>query len=212
MRHLIIAMLVLQSSVCASQSGSGTFRLWVTSDAHVAYDLDKNGRLSIADAIEQSEGKYEKSGYPAFDWDVMLHLGDIFGQYPDDPEGQLIVSQFNAGKSHSREQIYNIMGNHDASGVSQPENWVYRKWIDPMGNNEKYSGVDSNKRPYPVSGTYERYSFEVGNILFLMLSDRNDFDYAHGGRDTSILGYPAGKVTLETYLWWEEKVRNNQDK
>ena len=30
------------------------------------------------------------------------------------------------------------------------------------------------KRPYPIEGTWERYSFRVGNLLFLMMSDINE--------------------------------------
>jgi len=75
---------------------------------------------------------------------------------------------------HGREQFYNIEGNHDASGPDEPCQWWFRKWVDPLGENTHYSGVDATKRPYPIEGTWERYSFRVGNLLFLMMSDRND--------------------------------------
>ena len=54
--------------------------------------------------------------------------------------------------------------------------------MDPTGENSEYSGVHADRRPYPVEGTWERYSFEVGNILFLVMGDRNDG------------GPPGGKV------------------
>jgi hypothetical protein len=48
------------------------FVLWAMSDAHVGSGLIKgDGRRSIAEAIEQSEG------LNAFDWDVAVNLGDF---------------------------------------------------------------------------------------------------------------------------------------
>jgi len=71
------------------------------SDAHVGSDLIKgDGRPSLAEAIEQSEGP---SG---FDWDVAVNLGDLSGNQgsPDDEEGQEVVRQYGALKKHRREQ------------------------------------------------------------------------------------------------------------
>lgn len=42
------------------------------------------------------------------------------------------------------------------------------------GQHTEFSGVDANARPYPVEGAWDHYSFRVGNLLFLMLSDRNE--------------------------------------
>jgi len=47
-------------------------------------------------------------------------------------------------------------------------------WIDPTGEHTAFSGVDAGRRPYPIEGTWERYSFRVGNMLFLMMSDINE--------------------------------------
>jgi hypothetical protein len=43
-----------------------------------------------------------------------------------------------------------------------------------MGENSEFSGVDPDRRKYPVHGTWERYSFRVGNMLFSMMSDINE--------------------------------------
>ena len=63
--------------------------------------------------------------------------------------------------------------------------------------------------PYPVDGTWERYSFRAGNLLFLMMSDRNDFPPPVGRGERG--GYPAGVVTGETFDWWKSMVEDNPD-
>src|SRR5262249_21796121 len=76
-------------------------------------------------------------------------------------------------------------------------NWWFRKWCDPVGEHTETSGVDPNKRPYPIDGTWERYTFKVGNIRFLMMGDRNDLPYPVGRRASGGAS-PAGAVTPET--------------
>lgn len=67
-------------------------------------------------------------------------------------------------------------------------------------------------RPFDISETWERYSFQVGNILFLMMEDRNDGGpLAERGYDEEAGGYSAGKVTDETFESWQEMVEANQD-
>jgi hypothetical protein len=179
------------------------FRVWVFSDAHVGSDK-ANGRDSLLSAIEQSEGA---SG---FDWDIALDLGDISGAQgtPKDAEGQEIVRQFGSLKRHRREQIYDVSGNHDRSGLDEPQAWWWRKWIDPTGERTEFSGVDAAKRPYPITGTWERYSFRVGNLLFLMMSDINE-PSQKVGRGT-LGGNPGGVVSGETFRWWRKNVEKNR--
>ena len=128
------------------------------------------GRQSLATALRQSEGPN------GFDWDIALNLGDISGAQgtPKDPEGQEIVSQFAVLSKHRREDIYDISGNHDRNGTDEPQAWWWRKWIDPTGEHTQFSRVDPTKRRFPIDGTWERYSFRVGNLLFLMMSDINE--------------------------------------
>jgi len=190
------------------------FNLWATADAHVNTDL-KYGYESIAAAVRQSEFGGEAGG-PPFEWDVMLHLGDLKGSradgqgFPDDADGVEVVRQFLTMKKHRREQVYNLPGNHDASGPGEPTQWWFRKWVDPIGESVGYSRVHADRRPYPVSGTWERYYFRVGNILFLMLGDRNDGG-PPAGRSENGRGYPAGAVTRETFDWWVDMVERNGD-
>jgi Calcineurin-like phosphoesterase len=178
------------------------FRLWVFADAHVGSDLEAN-RESLATAIRQSEGS------AGFDWDIALDLGDLSGaqDLPRDAEGKEIVRQFGALARHRREQIYDLSGNHDRSGLDQPPAWWWRKWIDPTGEHTEFSTVDAAKRPFPIEGTWERYSFRVGNLLFLMMSDINEPSQKLG-RGT-LGGNPGGVVSGETFRWWQRSVEKN---
>lgn len=185
----------------------GEFRVWAMGCSHVGTDMRVGGRASLAEAIQQSED--EAAG---FDWDIALHLGDLCGTQtgPDDAEGREVIRQFSAARLHRREQFYNLLGNHDASGPDEPCQWWFKKWIDPLGLNTTHSGVDPAARPYPIQGTWERYSFQAGNVLFLMMGDRNDGGPPVGrGRHG---GYPAGAVTGETFEWWRGMVEANPDK
>ena len=148
------------------------FRLWAASDAHVGTDLERGNRRSLAEAILQSERGGDEDG-PPFDWDIMLNAGDYSGSQtpPDDEEGLEVVRQYSVSTKHGREDFYDLVGNHDASGADEETQWWFRKWVDPTGENSEYSGVYADRRPYPISGTWERYSFQVGNILFLIMGD-----------------------------------------
>ena len=180
-----------------------SFRIWVFSDAHVGRDAKYGPRESLADAIRQSEST---SG---FEWDIALDLGDISGEVglPKDPEGEEIVRQFGALKKHRREQIYDLGGNHDRSGLDEPQAWWWRKWIDPTGEHREFSKLDPAKRPFPIDGTWERYSFRAGNLLFLMMSDISE-PTQKVGRGT-FGGNPGGVVSGETLRWWKRMVEEN---
>ena len=119
------------------------------------------------------------------------------------------MRQFGAARKHRREHFYNLVGNHDANIPGEPCQWWFRKWVDPTGENTEFSGVDPARRPYPIEGTWERYSFRVGNLLFLMMGDRNDGGPPVGRGEKG--GYPAGAVTGETFRWWREMVEANRD-
>ena len=84
-----------------------TLVVWATADAHVGTDI-KYDRRSLAEAILQSELGGDEGG-PAFDWDIMLHLGDLSGAQtsPNDEEGAEVVRQFAASTKHPREDFYN---------------------------------------------------------------------------------------------------------
>lgn len=198
------APVVLPGVAAAAPATPSRFRLWVSGCAHVGTDLRRK-RESLASAIRHSEQGGGQGG-PAFEWDAAIHLGDLSGNQgsPDDAEGREVLRQFAAAKQHRREDFFNIAGNHDASGPGEETQWWFRKWIDPLGENTEVSGVDASRRKYPVEGTWERYSFRVGNLLFLLMSDRNDGGPPVGRGKRG--GYPAGAVTSETFKWWQSHV------
>jgi len=187
-----------------------TFSLWTTGCAHVGTDLRVGKRESLAGAIRQSEFG-GKEGAPPFEWDVALHVGDISGNQgvPEDDEGREVVRQFAALKKHRREHFYNVNGNHDSSRFGEPTMEWFRTWVDPTGENTEHSGVHADRRPFPVEGTWERYAFRAGNLLFLMMADRNDLEPPVGRGERG--GYPAGAVTGETFAWWKRMVEEDPD-
>ena len=176
-------------------------RVWASGCCHVGTDLRRGKRESLAAAIRHSERD--------FDWDIAVHLGDFSGTQapPDDAEGREVVRQFRALRKHRREQVYCLVGNHDASGAAEPCQWWFRKWLDPTGEHTEHSGVDPRRRPYPVEGTWERYAFRVGNLLWLMMGDRNDGGPPVGRGPKG--GYPAGAVSGETFAWWKRMVEEH---
>jgi len=186
------------------------FNLWVGGCCHVHTDI-QHGRESLAEAIDQSEHGGDLGG-PPFRWDIMLHLGDLTGEQgtPQDRHGEEVLRQLAASELHPREDFYNLLGNHDGSWPDEETQWWFRKWIDPTGENTEVSGVDAERRPYPLEGTWERYTIAVGNVLIIMLADRNDGGPPAGRASRG--GYPAGKVTRETFEWWKQTVEANRDK
>jgi Calcineurin-like phosphoesterase len=202
--RLVVALLVTAVIMPVSARGAPprTFRVWVFADAHVGTDK-AHGRESLATALRQSES------VPDLEWDIALDLGDLSGAQgtPQDEEGQEIVRQFGVLRRHRREQIYDLSGNHDRSGLDEPQAWWWRKWVDPTGEHTEFSGVDSTKRPHAIEGTWERYAFRVGNILFLLMSDINE-PSQKVGRGT-LGGNPGGVVSGETFRWWKRMVQEN---
>jgi hypothetical protein len=193
-----------------TKSVSSPLHLWAFGDAHVGTDK-RFGRRSLAEAISQSEFGGSDGG-SSFPWDIAIDVGDMSGaqfSLPDDTEGEEITQQFSVLRKHRREDVYSVCGNHDRSGLLEPEAWWWQKWIDPLGAHTQYSGVDPKTRRHPIQGTWKRYSFRVGNILFLMMSDRNE-PTQQIGRGT-LGGNPGGVVSGETFQWWKKMVIDNPD-
>ena len=212
---LAVAISLSSQSVGAEKSGPRRFGVWAASCSHVPSDI-RRGRESLGKAIRQSEGR--EKGAPAFDWDIMLDAGDLSASQfpPSDEDGRELIRLYRASLTrHRREQIYNVPGNHDAPYYDQdPGSW-FRKWGDPFGKHTAVSGVDAKRRPFAVEGNWERYRFQAGNILFLLLADRNDAPAPVGRGHSSERrkgGFPAGAVTRDTFDWWKRQVLDNRDK
>lgn len=184
-------------------------RVWLFGDSHVRTDL-RRGRESLIQAIGQSE-QGDNEGAPPFAWDIAVDVGDMSGGQgvPEDDEGRELVRQFGALRDHPREAIYSVAGNHDRGPLTESANEWWRRWVDPLGETPQCSGVDSGRRPYPVDGTWERYAFRVGNLLFLMMSDVNEPTQSVGRGDLG--GNPGGVVSEDTFQWWCDQVRSNPD-
>ena len=177
-----------------------SFKVWASGCAHVSFDK-KHGRDSLADAIHQAERD--------FDWDIGINVGDYSAAFglPTDEEGAEILHQFSALQKHRREDVYSICGNHDRNAPDEPPAAWFRKYIDPLGENPATSGVDKKAIPHVITGTYERYFFDVGNIRFLMMSDVNEATQRKGRG--ALGGNPGGVVTQETFEWWVDQVETN---
>lgn len=151
-------------------------------------------------------------------FDLFIHLGDhAAGQgEPTDEEGEIAKSQYADLTPEERATVYEVRGNHDRSHAGKPDDGLWwRKYIDPLGEFTSISGVNPRLRPYPITGTWDKYSFQVGNILFLMMSDMNRPTTAGRGIKKDPDGYggdPGGVVLPETWEWFKEIVLSNQDK
>lgn len=185
------------------------WNLWAFGDAHVGTDL-RFKRESLADALRQSEQGGNQGG-PKFAWDLAINVGDLSGaQGPlTADEAHEVHRQFGVLREHTREQIYDISGNHDRNPVGEPDAAWFQRWIDPTGRNTAESKVDPARRPHAVAGTWERYTFRVGNLVFLMMSDRNEPSQKIGRGQLG--GNPGGCVTGETFAWWRAAVEAHRD-
>jgi len=179
------------------------FTWWSISDPHLQTDLP--GYRSLESAILDSTYGGDQGGQ-SFAWDIATVAGDWTGvPCPTDSEGQDLVNQW-LGAGANPNHFYGVIGNHDAN--SSDNSW-FEKWVDPLGQHTEFSMVDNNARPYPVQGAWDHYSFQTGNILFLMLGDRNEGPPPFGRLCTG--GYPSGRMSLETYNWWVDQVESHPD-
>ena len=218
---LLAVPVPLSEAETVSSAAAGTeqkFCVWAAGDSHVPRDF-QHGRESLAKAIRQSEGFMEdgENGQPGFPWEIMIDVGDLSSSAfpPTEEDGRILVNQYRALKKHFREDIYNVPGNHDGMYYDQGPGVWFQKWADPLGRHTEFSEVDARRRRFPVVGDWERYKFQAGNILFLMLADRNSAPVPVGRGHSSEAqkgGFPAGAVTRRTFDWWKEQVLQNQDK
>ena len=202
------------------------------SDAHVATDKAvsdaiRNGMKfippagypeSLANALRHSEEGGALGG-PAFHWDIALDLGDNAGLWdlPDDNQGAEVVAPIQrAEEAQARGHLSGLPAITTPIPVRSPRRRASRTTGGSANtsirsaNIPEFSRVDRTKRPYPVEGEWDRYTFKVGNIRFLMMSDRNDLPFPVGRQDFGG-GSPAGAVTGATWDWWKKHVEAASD-
>ena len=165
---------------------------WVLSDPHLD-EQDPGSRDFFVACVADADRD-------APDWAFALVLGDLV-------EGQACPTLFEGlfwrdtleASGHRPAEFYPLAGNHDASRAGL--GW-FARYVDPLGTTPGQSHVKNAERPYPVEGTPERYSFQVGNATFLMLSDENGGGPPFGRDCAGGGGYPAGRTSRETFDWW----------
>lgn len=192
-----------------SRRNKKDLNIWVFSDPHTPMELATYNFDGLGEAINQVNND------PDFEHDIAIELGDALdinketGQTVDE-KGVLVKNKLdllNTGRS----SIYSLGGNHDASSYldANGEDGVFKKYIDPMGENPTFSGITT--RPFPVNGRYDRYFVELGNVLVVFMGDRNGGDVEGGitGADNT---RPAGMVISETIRWWLDLILKNPDR
>ena len=140
-------------------------------------------------------------GGPPFHWDIAIDIGDMSGgqDVPDDEEGAKSCGNFPLWKDIGAKMFTVSAAITIAAVCLSRRPGGGRNGLIRWGPTV-HSGVDASRRPYPTTGTWERYSFTVGNVLFLLMSDINEPSQTVG-RGT-LGGNPAGVVTGETFAWW----------
>ena len=185
-------------------------------------------------AIDQSRGLVE--GAPAFSWDMMVDVGDWTASQapPGHEEGEALAHVLNSRLGPDRGRFFTVSGNHDGDQKGWLPGHFAQSYVNPLGLDAyaESSGFKASQRPnngdirqlleYP--GTrWDRYLIRTGNVIWIMLGDRNEFDtLAEKRGDTSGSyqagrgsaagmprgGYPSGSVTLDTFEWWKGVVED----
>jgi hypothetical protein len=179
------------------------FNIWLHSDAHQAAHI---GSLQLA--VEQMDLQ---------PWDISVGLGDWFASIGQEQQGIDIVSELDNFTNHNISDVYRIGGNHDQTPESDPNgsDYYFKKYIDPLGDNPATSKVITANRPYPITGNYDSYHLEIGNMIIIMLGDRNDGPPPMGrdGLDTSLSSRRAsGGISTAQWNWFTNLVETNTDK
>ena len=192
-----------------------TFTLWATSDAHIVREaLGESGASRAVPRESMSVALQQADGPSGFHYDIGVHLGDLL-DYDHETEGNFrkYLAQLKRG-AKDRHAWYHTGGNNDENSVLNDgvaiDNEYYRKIIDPAGEFTGTSGVDNARRPFPVSGTYEHYFVDIGNLRCLFLSDRNDLPAPYGRGEGGF--FVDGAITLDTYRWLVRQVVTNPDR
>jgi len=208
------------------------FNAWLTTCSHLVGPTGNPQSLKLA--VEQSRGLL--SGASGFGWDILIDMGDWTASQkpPGDEEGEALARLLDETLGMDRGRFFTVSGNHDGDAKGWNAGEFTKKYINPLGASEfaETSSFDRSQRPegtdyrqllnYP--GTrWDRYLIRTGNVIWIMLGDRNEYDQLaesrgdksgafQAGRGNAAGmpngGYPSGAVTLDTYEWWKQVVED----
>jgi len=180
------------------KADSNSITLWVCAD------------MQGAPTWSWSDWSDATNDVSSMSFDAVLSLGDLIGMAGSSNNGGNASQYFDqylnyfAQTGHNRSELYNLLGNHDWSGASfgGPH---YHAW-------EKLDDINVSNRPFSIldgvtNETNWNYTFQIGNVLFIMLSDDNATADESGMR-----AHSQGIISDAVFNWWENLVINNQDK
>jgi len=199
---LILILFILFASLTVPikivKADSGSITLWVCSD------------MQGAPTWSWSDWSDAANDVSSISFDAVISLGDLIGMTATNNNGGNASQYFDqylnyfAQTGHNQSELYNLLGNHDWSGASfgGPH---YHAW-------KKLDDINVSDRPFPIlegitNETNWNYTFQIGNVLFIMLSDDNATADGSGLRT-----HNQGVITNATFNWWKNLVINNQDK
>jgi len=226
---LLVQGILLAPPVAQAQTN---FNAWLMTCTHMVGSSGDEDMVTLA--VDQARGNV--GGAPSIAFDAIFDVGDWIGdqEVPIHAEGVELAGLLDGILGDSRGVFFSAAGNHDGD----PKEWdvgTFAQWyVNPLGeaaytNTSKFSASEYPSaidfRPLlSYSGTrWDRYLVRSGNVIWIMLSDRNEFDtLAEARGDTSGLyqagrgsasgmpdgGYPSGSVTLDTFEWWKGVVED----
>jgi hypothetical protein len=218
--------------VCHLANGQTYFNAWLSTCPHLIGPSGNTNMLTLA--VNQSRGLVD--GAPGFSWDAMIDVGDWTASQhpPGHEEGKSLASYLNMTFESDRGRFFTVSGNHDGDAKGWGPGQFTQEYVNPLGESaySSSSGFTAAQRPdspdfrqlldYP--GTrWDRYLIRSGNVIWIMLGDRNEFDtlaesrgdisgnYQAGRGSAARMprgGYPSGSVTRDTFDWWKGVVED----
>jgi|GEM_PF-1417555 len=229
-----LGMLGLAFFPIQETSAQDHFNAWLTTCSHLIGPTGNPN--SFKKAVKQSKGLDQKA--PAFDWDLIIDVGDWTASQhpPSEEEGIALVKCLDETFGKDRGLFFTVAGNHDGEARGWKPGEFTQKYINPLGDAAYAitSNFEKKARPqqndfrqvleYPGS-RWDRYLIRTGNAVWIMMGDRNEFDELalsrkdltgqfQAGRGSAAGlpkgGYPSGSVTLDTFQWWKEVIEDPQ--
>jgi len=225
-------IVLLFGALAGLASAQTHFNAWLTSCTHL---IGPTGNVKILElALAQSRG--QAAGSPAFAWDMWVDVGDwTASQHPPTHEdGEHLAAFLDKTLGPQRGLFFTVAGNHDGEAQGWQPGEFALKYINALGASEhaatsRFTAAQRPKseqfRPllnYP--GTrWDRYLVRSGNVVWIMLGDRNEYDSlaeARGDQSGQFQagrgnaagmppgGYPSGAVTRDTFEWWRRVVED----